>query len=1005
MNAFRNTLEAYGATRDALLGFDEDRPDLLPYATLLGTRVAHSDDLAVLLGVYEWQSSPLVFFVDGDRLGQDSERLLRIRRRLAMRGDAPYLGVVRPGQLILYRVSLDADTLDQARIEPLPSDQKQATLAYLGNHRPGLGSQRLLWISQVVLKLLNTAILSLRQESRIGDDDAISLVGRALFTRFLADRHLLPPSLIPGGEYEATQLFNDPVRARATSDWLNTTFNGDFLPINPGLFEQLPTSAFRILGDILHRAPGGQLHLGWQEKWDYLDFAHIPVGVLSQAYEHHLSQRPDKQRKEGGYYTPHLIADLMVRGAFHALRRDGVAHTAKVLDPAAGAGVFLLTAFRQLVAERWRHDDKRPDTETLREILYGQITGFDINESALRFAALGLYLLSIEMDPLPEPVQKLRFNYNLRDKVLHKVGEADSNASADPLGSLGEGVGDEHLGHYDLVIGNPPWASATQLPGWNTVINTVARIARTRLPENTPAPPLPNEAMDLPFIWRAMEWARPGGQIAFALHARLLFLQAQGMAEARQSIFRALNVTGVINGAELAGTRVWPGISVPFCLLYARNEAATPASAFRFVSPHLEDALNGVGGFRVDVGNADWVTPEQIAQRPEVLKILFRGSALDLEVFERMAGKGLDTLDGYWEKRFGKLRGHLRFAGNGYQRLRASSRTRKTGDDLPGVSATYLGELPEITPRSVQSIVVNQIACQPFAEKRIHDPRPRDLFRAPLLLIRQSPSATSDRLRVNVSESDVIFVESYHGYSAHTHLDGRRLVRYLAMLLGSRPAYWYALVSSGRFGVERRVVEKMTFGNLPIILFEALEQAALDQIDPLFEALAAEESEDNWKNVDAWAAGIFGLRERDLDVISDTLHFNLPYESSWRAAQSTPRPDEIAAFRQTLADELAPWAVRAGRPIEIDTVEQSTQSPWRLIQISASPGAARPPAAMWPEFWRAADQLAASEIFLPETDCLWVGRLNQARYWSRSQARLLARRIVWEHSALLTGQA
>jgi type I restriction-modification system DNA methylase subunit len=88
---------------------------------------------------------------------------------------------------------------------------------------------------------------------------------------------------------------------------------------------------------------------------------------------------------------------MLVRGAFYALRRDGAVHEARVLDPAAGAGVFLITAFRQLVAERWRHDGQRPDTKTLRSILYQQITGFDINEAALRFAALGLYLASIEL--------------------------------------------------------------------------------------------------------------------------------------------------------------------------------------------------------------------------------------------------------------------------------------------------------------------------------------------------------------------------------------------------------------------------------------------------------------------------------------------------------------------------------------------------------------------------------------------------------------------------------
>ncbi len=69
----------------------------------------------------------------------------------------------------------------------------------------------------------------------------------------------------------------------------------------------------------------------------------------------------------------------MVRGAFHALRSQSKAHTAKVLDPAAGAGGFLLIAFRPIVAEAWREDEeeKQPDTNKLRKILYSQIRGFD----------------------------------------------------------------------------------------------------------------------------------------------------------------------------------------------------------------------------------------------------------------------------------------------------------------------------------------------------------------------------------------------------------------------------------------------------------------------------------------------------------------------------------------------------------------------------------------------------------------------------------------------------
>jgi len=128
-----------------------------------------------------------------------------------------------------------------------------------------------------------------------------------------------------------------------------------------------------------------------------------------------------------------------------------------------------------------------------------------------------------------------------------------------------------------LVIGNPPWSSATKLSAWSEVKEIVTRIAEKRLPHDITPPPLPNEVLDLPFVWRAMEWGKPGAQIAFALHGRLLFQQADGMAQARSALFRALDVTGVLNGAELRRTTVWPEITPPFCLLFARNQLHPPA--------------------------------------------------------------------------------------------------------------------------------------------------------------------------------------------------------------------------------------------------------------------------------------------------------------------------------------------------------------------------------------------------------------------------------------------
>lgn len=1003
MNAIESTLKKYGAHKPALKYFDADGPGLLPYATLVGARDGGHPDLVALVGVYEWQNSPLVFFVDGDQIQDDHLRLSRIRRLLAMRGEATYLGIVLPGQISFHRVGLDENTPDESRVFlDVSPGYERTTFLYLGNERPGLKNNRR-WISDVILNLLSASIDELTVSLGVSSNDAISLVGRALFTRFLGDRDLLQRSIIPDGARQAAALFDGPEQAQRTSDWLDTTFNGDFLPLTQGLFNTLPKEAFLTLGNIMHRAPDRQLLLGWEENWDRLDFAHIPVGVLSQAYEHYLHRhQPERQRKEGGYYTPGHIADLMVRGAFHALQRDGSCHTATVLDPAVGAGVFLLTAFRHLVGERWRHDQKRPSTKVLREILYGQICGFDINEAALRFTALGLYLISIELDPNPEPVEKLKFK-NLRNIVLHNFGVDSGQRSSDSIGSLGGTVSDEHLGRYDLVIGNPPWASATGLPGWERVKSEVSRIASTRLSTDNLKPTLPNEVLDLPFVWHALEWAKPGAQIAFALHARLLFEQSDTMPEARGALFSALDVTGIINGAYLRQTRVWPNISAPFCLLFARNQMPPPGAGFRFVSPNLERKMNNAGGWRVDANNAELIASEQVIQRPEILKILFRGSQLDLELYDRLASRELPTLREYWAKRFGLFRGRPKYTGNGYQKLRETSKKKMPADDLLG--------MPNLTTDTPGSLLIDTGTLPRFKLPFLHRVRSLDIYKAPLLIISESPNARTGRIHISISEQDVVFNQSFHGYSAQNHPQGKQLVRYLALLIHSKVALWHSLMTSGRFGFERDVIEKFIIDQIPVLPFEKLRRSDLEKVDELFHAVMKNDEQERWAEVDKWVASLYGLRDFDLQVIAETLKFNLPFAKNKRAAELKPTSTDIMAFCDTLRCALDPWSTHLGTRIQVFHTNPAKLLPWSILKISSQRSLADqntdidPP--VWTEMLRIADQLAATEIVVPEPEkgCLWIGRLNQSRYWSRSQALLTARRVIWEHIDTLARHA
>lgn len=134
---YATELRRFGADEASLRLLDVDGPDLLPYASLLSAR-GDDDDLDALGAVYEWQGAPLIFLASRKLIGDDNGRLQRIRRLLAMRGDAPYVGVIGAGRLDVYQIALDDRRPADARVEVgVSAGQAVATLAHLANARPG----------------------------------------------------------------------------------------------------------------------------------------------------------------------------------------------------------------------------------------------------------------------------------------------------------------------------------------------------------------------------------------------------------------------------------------------------------------------------------------------------------------------------------------------------------------------------------------------------------------------------------------------------------------------------------------------------------------------------------------------------------------------------------------------------------------------------------------------------------------------------------------------------
>lgn len=996
MNQLRDRLRDYGAlSGDCVDLRDRSDPRLLRYADLI-----RDLDHPLVDGVVEQQNHALLYVVDHTRLsGKNAVSVGDLRRALAMRGDPAWLGVLRPGQLDIYATDLRPDPNVAPVPYPVVSGEAQAILPRLAQGE-NLALPGSLMLREELLGLMTSAGEELRGYG-LSTDETIALTGRALFFCYLIGRKIVTEGHLPAIAPSAPTLkecFSTAASLAETNRWLDLTFNGDLLALPdqdyPAYFGQLiqthgdkvarPLRA--IMGLDKPMGPGiSQQRLDWGD----LDFNHVPIGLLSETYEaliEHLDQ--DARRDTSVYYTPSHIAEYMVEEALHEHPAGG---QARVLDPACGAGVFLVACYRKLAELHFKATGKRPARETLRAILDGQLTGFDTNAHARTLAALALYLTALELDPDPAPIEELTFK-KLEGRVLIDVADPDSDpAVIVPMaGSLGEHVSEEFRGAFDLVIGNPPWTSLKSKYAdidiqFTRRCRTIAE--RRGFSDIARSYKNPDKVADLPFVWGAMEWTKPGGRIALALHGRWLFKMSDAGFAARRAIFRTLAITGILNGAFVQGTKVWPNVNQPFCLLFADNRVPGEDDEFILVNPEWEPELNGKGRMRIDALDAVPVNLALVAERRSTIKTLYRGTALDMAIVERVHQQSSQTIGDYWKPQQGL------YFGQGYQD------TSQVQDD------SFLRDKPTLEAGySSHPFLVMGDTLPPYQPKGLHRSRNPKIYDAPLLLVREGSRAERALGRGLISFVDVAYNRSFYGFSCAGHNDAIFLAKYLLMLLHSQVFEHFTLMTSGRFGVERKVIQVLDVVNFPFIAPELLSHEVRQAVEASASSLIAKQP--NWGLLDDVTAKIYGLNNLDQQTIADTLATRAPFATARKHASRAITRLEAEAFRAHLETELDSVLAANGHRVSVSLLGGMDQRlPWRFLGISLN---GRPIPPSLPTRWiDAADDLAASRITLIDAQepCMAVGLLNRYLYWTPTQARLLASDLLWQHGALLEERA
>ena len=196
----------------------------------------------------------------------------------------------------------------------------------------------------------------------------------------------------------------------------------------------------------------------------------------------------------------------------------------------------------------------------------------------------------------------------------------------------------------------------------------------------------------------------------------------------------------------------------------------------------------------------------------------------------------------------------------------------------------------------------------PFKLSKAQWPRSRDIYRAPILIVKETLSA-GPRAIVAVADRDLVFTNAYFGASmpvAH-----RQSAHLLAAILSSSLASWFFLMAASEFGIWKRRLLRHDVALIPTHdLKTAVKSEAgkrLLQVEKRLQQQAA--TEEDWHALDEAVFDLYDLDETDRVVVRDGL-----FRASWQwqagresSVASANAHTDIARYAEVFLSVISGW--------------------------------------------------------------------------------------------------
>jgi hypothetical protein len=412
---------------------------------------------------------------------------------------------------------------------------------------------------------------------------------------------------------------------------------------------------------------------------------------------------------------------------------------------------------------------------------------------------------------------------------------------------------------------------------------------------------------------------------------------------------------------------------------------------------------------RIDSESAHPIQLEAITTQPFLLKSLFRGGRLDVELMKRLNELSApQVLDDDEEEQLTALASHQTSARVIRFRELFSKESGLFGGQgyMPGTGqkATELLEMngKRLTKHDAVGLFISASRLQPFTDPQVHRRRDSRIYRPPLVLISEGffESTASIRSRLYLGRMPLIFNRSFYGYSTLGHPKAEDLAKYLFILASSDLFAYYILQSSAKAGVERRTVLEEDVGDFPVVAFSSLDKRHIKRMREIVKELSAEEADSSWRLLNDWVYELYSLTANDKQVIKDTLDTRMPFDAAIRKALRPATGKEKREFVGAVTTILTPFFKSTGETIQGTLVDSGIDT-WVVFDVHTGALNASSTDAITKIALLIADQETSTRVMQE----MGRGRLrvairNQYRYLTKTRARLCAIDILRDKSHL-----